>query len=111
MKYFLLLIALGFAGCASSEKHAVAPTDKPAAPAPALPSKVAPAPAEQKLSCIHGSETRFLEVIKKGNGCALNYTKAGKVTAVATASHGNKHCESSKEKIRMKLEKGDFKCN
>lgn len=109
MKYLVFLTALYFAGCANSEKKSTPPPiEKPAAP-PTAPKVVTP-PNDQKLSCSHGSETRILEIVKKGNECALNYTKAGKVTAVATASHGSKHCNDSKERIRAKLEKGDFKC-
>src|SRR4051812_7578142 len=110
MKFFATSILLCFVGCASTEKPTNSGSiEKPSA-SPMAP-KVSVPPATviplHKVSCTHGTDTRFLDVEKKANGCVLNYTKAGKISAVATASHGSKYCEATELKIRGKLEKGD----
>lgn len=104
-----LVISLGLAGCASAQKQK-APEAKPAATAAAPEAKAAAAPAGEKLACTKGTETRTLEIVKKGAGCGLSYEKGGKAKIVAKASHGEKHCVESKDKIRAKLEAAGYKC-
>ena len=107
----MLIVALG---CSSSQK--------PVEPAPPLEAKVTPKPApesaskpsvaadEQKFSCTKAKDSRLLEVTKKGAGCALNYTKGGKDSEVASSKHGLRHCEKAREKIKGTLEKAGFEC-
>ena len=116
MKQFIVIIvitALTLAGCASTRKQP--PTEAPVSHTPAytpVSLKTPPSPVSNtgKLSCIKGNEARILEVVNKGPGCALNYVKSGKTSAVSSSSHGLKHCIDSQKKIRTTLEHAGFKC-
>jgi hypothetical protein len=106
----LSAVAFAFTGCASAKKQTEAGTPVTAAPA----QQAAPAPAAsggEKVSCAKGSDTRVLEVVTKGAGCALDYTKAGKMSAVSTSQHGEQHCKDSQKKIRAKLEQAGYQCS
>jgi hypothetical protein len=112
---------MGLAGCASAKKqastdtHGAAAAAQSMARAKAAAAAAAPAPKaalaeEAKISCTKASETRTLEIVKKGPGCELEYLKSGKTSSVATSTHGLKHCVDSEKKIRSKLDQAGFKC-
>jgi hypothetical protein len=112
MKHLILALSLSIAACST-------PT-KPSEPAPPLEAKVmqksepviAPSAAHEssQWTCSKDKDVRVLAVAAKGAGCSLNYTKAEKSTEVASSVHGDKHCKSSQEKLRAKLEKSGFTC-
>jgi uncharacterized protein YceK len=123
MKWILILTLIALSGCASAKKQtsstgAVAQVthsnqDTSLATAAKDSKTTTSASAlveEEKSSCTKSAETRTLEIAKKGAGCELDYSKAGKTTAVATSSHGLKHCFESAKKIRAKLDHAGFKC-
>lgn len=110
MKYVsILLLVLGFMGCSSAKKVDTPATSKAAA-APTVVQKPTAKSDGQKLTCTKGKDARVLEVVKKDKGCALNYTKAGKESAVASSVNGTKHCEDSQKKVSAKLEQAGFQC-
>ena len=102
------------AGCASAKKQGNnGPQQVAPATAVAQSSKsVEPKGTEdfRVTSCAKGNEIRLLEVQNKGAGCILDYTKSGKVSAVASSAHGIKHCVSTKSKIQTKLKKAGYSC-
>ena len=108
---FVFVAILALAACASTQKKP-APTAQTTAPVATASTSTHASDISDlvKLSCARGTETRFLEVSQKGSGCALDYTKSGKMSAVATSAHGVKHCVDSQKKIRTKLEQAGFKC-
>ena len=118
-KYIITLIVITLTGCASANKptepdtktlsQASGSTSIVAHPIAAEPSDSVK-PDFTKLSCMKKKENRSLVVVKKGNGCALDYQKDGKTEAVAHSFHGLKHCLHSEKKIRAKLEHAGFKC-
>jgi hypothetical protein len=114
MKWAIIILALAFTGCAGAKNKPDSNSQTAvAAPATSQVSKSADlnVPEElRKVSCTKGDEARLLEVVKKGDGCALDYTKAGKTAAVASGTHGVRHCVATKKKIRSKLEKAGYSC-
>lgn len=113
MKYITLLALMITLGCAGTKKNSEpATTDKPAEKAAAAPPAAKIINNDEiKLFCSKQKEQRVLEVLKKDNGCVLNYTKSGKTNATATSTSGTKHCSDSMSKIRLKLEKSGFHCS
>lgn len=117
MKWVIFAAVFALMGCASAKKQntpasqASTPTSA-AAQSSSRTTANATATASEggKLSCTKDGEGRQLEVAKVGGGCALNYTKAGKMSSVASSTHGTKHCVSAEDKIRKKLEKAGFTC-
>jgi hypothetical protein len=126
-KLFIVLTATALFGCSHAQTPAnsappspTAPVSQPAASTPpkaseskAKPEKSSKASAEAssaKLSCAQGKDNRTLEVTKTEKGCALEYTKAGTMSKVATSANGTKHCDDAQNKIRAKLEGAGFKC-
>lgn len=111
-KLTIVLMTLMLVGCASAKKQTT--PDKPVTASATTTQAVAPASSESsggmKMACTKAGENRILEVIKKGPGCALEYTKDGRTSAVASSMHGTKHCNESRKKIRSKLELAGFSC-
>lgn len=117
MKWILILTMIAFSGCASAKKQSPAQTPSTeavsaTASAHKVNTSISPVSPtdEEKISCTRAAENRTLEVTKKGAGCELNYSKAGKSSAVASSSHGVGHCMESAKKISAKLGKAGFKC-
>lgn len=114
MRWIVVLLVLAIMGCAGAKQKTEAPsTSAPVqaeAAKPVAPGPVATVTDAAKVSCSLDSDTRILEIVKKGAGCDLEYTKAGKMTSAATSAHGKKHCRDAQKKIRSKLEKSGFKC-
>lgn len=110
MKLMLIMFfsAVMMVGCASKKQPATAKAtnsvSQSAAPAAENSSDA------DKISCTKGSDTRTLEIVKKGAGCALEYDKSGKKSDVSTSTHGTAHCKASQKKIRTKLEHSGYKC-
>jgi hypothetical protein len=119
---FFAVTTLALAGCKSAPKAA------PAEPSKA-PNDFAAAKAEAKaqvdaaagkattaattaahLECVHGKDTRTLEVRAKDKGCELAYTKNGQEAVVSTSRKGTDHCQASLKKISDKLIAGGFTC-
>ena len=101
------------AGCASAHKDAVpapAPVPSEVTKAEKAPMKEAPSANAQTASCTKDSDKRVLEVVAKGSGCELSYTKAGKASVVSSSSQGTTYCEKSLKKVQDKLEKAGFNC-
>ncbi len=46
----------------------------------------------------------------KPKGCELWYSKAGTNDKVAWSSHFMRHCETTRDRMRAKLESAGFKC-
>ncbi|MBI3542805.1 MAG: hypothetical protein HY075_05965 [Deltaproteobacteria bacterium] len=109
----LLLLPIAIAGCASAKKQPTTDTANAATPAKAEQA-AAPATAAadaDKITCTQDTENRVLAVVKKGAGCALEYTKEGKTSTPSTSQHGLEHCKATQKKIRAKLEAAGYKCS
>lgn len=121
MKYLIFAAALVFGGCSTPQKQADSTSTNSASQATQAivrPPQPGPAPGMikadydgDKLACSKGRESRMLEILKKASGCELKYTKAGRSSFISSSARGKKHCESSKAKLREKLEKAGFLCN
>jgi hypothetical protein len=126
-----LTIMAAFAGCSSAKKNdmpAAAPAPTTTATTPTTttetkmvkpedkkkmtrPEKVATAdPNAKEIKCTAGSEERILAIAAKGEGCELNYTKAGETKAIATQILGDGRCVEVMSSIRAKLEDAQFSC-
>lgn len=116
MKWMVIFSAatLMLAGCGSKRKQENSSTASEAPPVSAPSTPMAPPVDDDnpaKVTCSKGKETRLLEIVKKGKGCAFAYTKFGKTNEAATSSHGLKHCRDSQKKVRSKLESAGYACN
>lgn len=133
-KYLGLLSLVLVVGCSSSAKKdtAAAPAKKTETPAAvAAPvAKEAPAAtqkeaaskkakkeavaksvaAEGEVVCSSGQDERKLAIKAKGEGCELEYTKAGQASSVASQISGNAKCEEVSTKIKEKLVAAGYKC-
>lgn len=127
MRRILVLSIFILAACASAKQKPSTPPPAAQAPAPTAPATLATAPTKSAvktpsaassapaenpvdLACENHKDLRELGIEKKDKGCSLNYTKAGKLTSVASSAHGLKHCMDVQKKIRNKLETAGFKC-
>ena len=64
----------------------------------------------QKLICHGPHEKRTLEINANGKGCVLLYNKQNESKEVARAMNNVEPCKSAMEKIRTRLESGNFAC-
>lgn len=76
---------------------------------PALATEPKPADV-RKLICHGPNEERQLEIVAKGNGCILLYTKQKEAKEVAHAQSSEEPCKAAMKKIRDRLESGNFAC-
>lgn len=114
----LTAMAMTLVACASNNKGAPTPTAPPSEkPVQTNPSPTAsgerlpaPAPESSKVACVHGTDSRVLELRTKGKGCELGYTKSGKESVVATSAKGTDHCSQKMAGIKDKLAKAGFTC-
>lgn len=106
MRYIVFLAILIFAGCNSQDKLV-----KPAMAAAPVVQNAPPSSDLHKWSCVKGKDKREVEVVKKDNGCVLNYTQGGKLKEEATTTHDLKQCDGSEKKILAKLKKSGFQCS
>lgn len=116
-----VVVAILFAGCASSQKaNSETATAKTASAAPAAQhsanAKAAAAAAEKTetqagLICTNGKDARTVKNIASKTGCQVMYTKAGKESEVASSSKSDAHCKDVVAKMRGKLEAAGFKCS
>lgn len=119
-------LTISINGCASNSKKtetpkaveekvappvANAPTAKPAV-TPKKAGKVvkAESSAASTLTCVHGTDSRIVEVKTSGAGCELVYTKNGEAKTVATAKNGTSYCASISEKLAKNLSAAGFSC-
>jgi DNA-binding transcriptional LysR family regulator len=107
------MMAASLIGCASTKEKAqapVAPAEKSAVAQVKPPSPNKETSQNSVLSCKKDKDIRSLQVIKKDNGCELNYTKFKASKVVASSSNSEKHCVDAKMKIQEKLKKSGFTC-
>jgi hypothetical protein len=73
---------------------------------------VAAEPAEviNKMTCSNGKDIRELEIVAKGDGHVVSYTKAGTAKEVGTCSMNKAKCQAVFDNIRSTLEKSGFSC-
>jgi hypothetical protein len=74
------------------------------------------APAEasgemiNKATCTKGTDSRELEIVAKGDGHVVSYTKAGEAKEVGNCSMDKKKCQAVFDQIKSKLEGAGFAC-
>jgi hypothetical protein len=106
----LVLIFAAASGCSgkpTKTEEAKIAKESPAAHSAASAPKES---EENQVSCRRGSDVRVIGLVSKDIGCELEYGKPGKGKKVASSAHGKKHCEDTRAKIRMHLEKAGFSC-
>ncbi len=64
-----------------------------------------------KATCTKGTDTRELEIVAKGEGHVVSYTKAGAAKEVGQCSMNKAKCEAVFEQIKASLEKAGFACS
>ncbi|MGZ3695322.1 MAG: hypothetical protein ACXWQO_14485 [Bdellovibrionota bacterium] len=64
----------------------------------------------RKLVCHGPHEERTLEIVSKGVGCVLMYTKQKETKEMAKAQSSLAPCQAAMQKIRTRLESGNFAC-
>lgn len=70
-----------------------------------------PIAADVRMLLCHGpNDERSLEIVEKGAGCVLMYKKASGVSQVAKAQTSLEPCRNAMQKIRDRLESGNFAC-
>lgn len=121
MKHLLLsLIAIGFVGCASSEKKEAA---KPAAPAaaPATAAKPAAETTQKTVKaaaqnaagatvCMYEDVRREIAIVETADRCAVEYTKDGEKKEIGSGLPKSPVCQSVADKVRTNLETAGYKC-
>lgn len=117
MKFWkLACLALLATGCS----HSGAKNDKKEAdPAPAAKSASAPKAAAKsaepvatdRIVCTKGSDERLVDIVAKGNGCAVEYTKQQQKKEIASAEYEPEHCKQVLQKVRGKLEAAGYTCH
>lgn len=127
MKLFTLFAAVLFLAACSSKgtkpDETAAKADAKAASASTKAEKVEKAEKAAKraadetkgevsgrASCKSGSDTRLIEIVSKGTGCAVEYTKQEEKSEIASAMHETQHCTNVLEKVKGKLEAAGFSC-
>lgn len=90
---FLCALLFGFGARAEEKKAEKAPSDD-----------------IRKLVCHGPHEDRSLEIVTKGKGCVLQYTKQSGTTEAAHAQNSLEPCKAALQKIRARLESGNFAC-
>ncbi len=134
-KYLGLLSLVLVVGCSNASKKEAATTraaEKKSESSPSAPvAKEAPAVAQKEVAvkkekkeavaksaaaegetvCSSGKDERKLAIKSKGEGCELEYTKAGQPTSVASQIVGNAKCEEVSTKIKEKLVAAGYSCN
>lgn len=121
MKFWLLPCVLILAtSCSHSASKTNSAAPKPVAEgAPTMDKgeKVVKAKITSKTAgadhaaCKHGDDERTLEVVTKGDGCAVEYTKQKEKREIASAEHETDHCKQVVAKVRGHLEAAGFTCN
>ena len=120
MRYVILLSVLALIGCTQQSKEAKPSSPSPAPvtlPPPPVTQVTPPAPAPTPTSpthgrsCVNGTDKRQLEVVKRGDGCVLDYTQAGLIKEVISSTRGTKRCDRKQAKLITSLEQTGFKCN
>ena len=114
MRLLLPLFALILATSCSHGATTV-PDTKSDKAAPKAAKTTAPkaktAASAEKASCKSADDVRSLEIVSKGTGCAVHYTKHEQMSEIATAKHETEHCKEVMQKIRGHLESAGFSCN
>lgn len=132
MKHLTLIAAVLFlAACSSKGTKSDAATDTAAAKAAeakadaraatasgaAKGEKAAKRAADEakgevsgRASCKAGAETRLIEIVSRGTGCAVEYTKQNEKSEIASAAHETQHCTAVLERVKGKLEAAGFSC-
>lgn len=64
----------------------------------------------QVLNCKSAQEVRQLELVKKGSGCEVIYTKKGASEVIANQKLGTLRCDDVFRTLQEKLVKVGFKC-
>lgn len=79
----------------------------------ALSAAAAETPAEMinKATCTRGADERELEIVAKGDGHVVSYTKSGATKEVGACSMNKQKCQAVFDQIRSKLEKSGFACS
>jgi hypothetical protein len=114
MKLWLPSLVLVLATACS---HGGAKTSEPAAPAAA---QAAPKPVKkdaakaasvaEHTTCTSGQDERIIDIVAKGQGCAVEYTKMKEKKEIASAEHSPAHCRQVAQKVRGRLEAAGFAC-
>jgi len=60
--------------------------------------------------CVNGKEERKLDTITMGPGCLANYTKAGKLSQIASFRNGVELCREKMLALKDKLVKSGYTC-
>lgn len=131
MKTAILIGAFAFVtACGSSKKKdeaAATPTPTPTATAPVTETKVEKTKGEKKMTrptkaavnadsnarevkCTSGADERLLAISTQGEGCELNYTKAGETKTIATQIIGDGRCVEVMGNVKKNLEGAQFSC-
>ena len=129
MTKFVIVLAMGLMiGCSNAAKKQTTetktgPATATAAAAPAATTETAPAKEAKKskaaattttaagdVTCTSGEDVRKLSIKGKGQGCELEYTKAGQASAVASQVVGQAKCEEVLTRIQDKLVAAGYKC-
>lgn len=63
-----------------------------------------------RSTCTSGKDVRDLEIVSKGDGHVLNYTKAGTVREMATCSVDLDKCQAVFDNIKSNLEQSGYIC-
>jgi hypothetical protein len=133
MKLWLLSSAVIFAagcshGASNTKTSEAAPTKTPAPSAAKTEPTAAPEAKKSKHAakakknegteasfdhtvCKSASDERMLDIVAKGGGCAVEYTKQSQKSEIASAEHETEHCKQVMQKVRGHLEGAGFTCN
>jgi hypothetical protein len=127
----LIAIGLKMSACSSTAKKeeaqpAKAPTASAATAAGATSKKAAKATNKsataktetakadagdaKSVTCKSGSTVREIAVVSKDGHCAVNYTKDGNTSEIATGALSGAHCKETQTKVKENLVKAGYTC-
>ncbi len=78
----------------------------------AAPSAFAVEAAEMinRTTCTKGADVRELEIVAKGDGHSVSYTKKGKANDIGACSMNKAKCQAIFDQIKASLEKSGYAC-
>lgn len=119
MKYIVTLLALLAIGCAqpAKEGHDHKHDKKESVKADSKKEKKSDKAKEERktakgdVTCKIGSDVRTLKVIEKGDGKAVEYTKEGETSELATCNLSGEFCMNIVNRVKNNLEEAGWSCS
>ena len=108
-----LFLGVGLTGCQSASKSEAKSSESEKAQKEASKTenpKQESGEAMWSKTCKVEGDERKIEVVEKGEGCEVVYTKNGSTTQPASSRRGTAYCEEVATRIQNNLSNAGFEC-